>query len=80
MVIVDACTKWMEVHITDASTAQVTIDKIRSTLAAVGLPKQVVTDNGPVGKHFLERNGVQNCKTSPITHRHMVWQKEQFRL
>ena len=36
----------MEVHMTKSSTSLVTIEKIRSTFATLGLPEQLVTDKG----------------------------------
>ena len=70
LVIVDSHTKWMEVHITGNSTAQTTIDKMRTTFAALGIPEQVVSDNGPAFKseefkEFLRKNCVRHSMTSP---------------
>ena len=36
----------MEVHRTKSSTSLVTNEKMRSVFATIGLPEQVVTDNG----------------------------------
>ena len=47
LVIVDAHSKWIEVHVTTSSTAAVTIEKLRSTFATHGLPNVLVSDNGP---------------------------------
>ena len=46
-ILIDAHSKWMEVHVTKSATSLVSIEKIRSTTATVGLPEQLVTDNGP---------------------------------
>ena len=48
LVLIDAHSKWMEVHITSSATSSITIDKMRTTIASLGLPEILVTDNGPV--------------------------------
>ena len=45
LILVDAHSKWMEVHLTKSATLLVTIEKMRSTFATFGLPEQLVTDN-----------------------------------
>ena len=47
LVLIDYHSKWMEVHMTNSSTTAVTIAKMRSSFATLGLPEQLVTDNGP---------------------------------
>ena len=44
-VIVDAHSKWMEVHLTNSATSQVTIENMRHAFATFGLPEQLVTYN-----------------------------------
>ena len=39
--------KWIEVHITNASTTAVTTEKLKLTFSSLGLPEMLVTDNGP---------------------------------
>ena len=39
--------KWIEVHITNSSTTAVTIEKLTLTFVSLGLPKMLITDNGP---------------------------------
>ena len=68
--LIDAHSKWMEVHITKSSTSLVTIEKMRSTFATLGLPEQLVTDNGPSFtiwefRQFMRNNGVHHITTSP---------------
>ena len=46
LIIIDAYSKWMEVHITNSATSTITIDKLRNTFATFGLPEILVTDNG----------------------------------
>ena len=47
LIIVDAHSKWIDVHITNSSTASVTIQKQSITFATHGLPRTIVSDNGP---------------------------------
>jgi len=46
MFLVDAHSKWLDVHITTSSTVSVTIQKLRDTFATLGLPETLVSDNG----------------------------------
>ena len=70
LVIVDAYSKWLEVHATSTATSQVTMDKLRSTFAVHGLPDMLVTDNGSVFTSaefelFCKRNGIKHVTSSP---------------
>ena len=60
----------MEVHITNSSTSFITIEKMRSSFAFLGLPEQLVTDNGPsfISAEFVQfvwNNGVRHVTTAP---------------
>ncbi|XP_018407383.1 PREDICTED: uncharacterized protein K02A2.6-like [Cyphomyrmex costatus] len=46
LLMIDAFSKWPEVHIVKDITAKTTIMKLREIFAAYGLPQVVVTDNG----------------------------------
>ena len=46
LLIIDAHSKWMDIHCVNSATSSVTIDKMRSTFASHGLPEIVVSDNG----------------------------------
>ena len=70
LVIVDAHTKWLEVHVTQSSTAAVTIQKLQQTFVTLGLPETVVSDNGSAFtshefQEFMKQNGIAHVKTSP---------------
>ena len=70
LVIVDAHSKWMDIHITNSSTSSVTIELLRKTFAALGLPEVVVSDNATTFtstefSDFLKRNGVRHVRTPP---------------
>ena len=68
LVIVDAHTKWMEVHKTASSTTAATIGLLRTTFATLGLPEVVVSDNAAnftsdEFAKFLKLNKVQHVRT-----------------
>ncbi len=70
LILVDANSKWMEVHITNAATSLVTIEKMRCSFATLGLPEVLVTDNGPAFTsaefaQFLQCNGIRHARTAP---------------
>jgi transposase InsO family protein len=65
LVVIDSSTKWMEVAIMNSTTADKTIDVLRGLFARHGLPKEVVSDNGPQFAsrefgEFLRRNQVKH--------------------
>lgn len=69
-ILIDAHTKWMEVHIMSGTTATATIEKLEESFAALGLPVNVVTDNAAVFmsqelKHFFKANGIQHITSAP---------------
>ncbi|KYN07094.1 Uncharacterized protein K02A2.6 [Cyphomyrmex costatus] len=69
LVLVDAYTKWPEVHIMKNMSAHETIDKCREIFASFGLPQTVVTDNGRTFtaefQNFLKNNGINHKGTAP---------------
>ena len=70
LLLVDAHSKWPEIHEMPATTADHTIALLRSVFAAFGLPEQVVFDNGPQFTsqefaNFLRSNGVTHIRTAP---------------
>ena len=46
LLIIDAHSKWLDIHCVNSATSSVTKDKMRSTFASHGLPEIVVSDNG----------------------------------
>ena len=46
LIVIDAHSEWLEVHVTTSATAETTINKLRMTFATHGLPEVVVSDNG----------------------------------
>jgi transposase InsO family protein len=70
LIVVDAYTKWMEVVRMKSTTASSTCIKLRELFARLGVPRVVVSDNGPqwVSKEFhqfCQTNGCQHIKSTP---------------
>ena len=72
LVIVDAHSKWMDVHVMQSITSTKTIEKLRIVFATHGLvlPQKVVTDNGPSFvstefKEFMVRNAIKHVTSAP---------------
>ena len=70
LVVIDAHSKWMEVHIMRSTTSAATIVKLKEIFATHGLPETIVSDNGPnftsaEFENFLSKNGVKHTKVSP---------------
>ena len=70
LVIIDAHSKWMEVHKTASSSSTATIGLLRTTFATLGLPEVIVSDNAAnftseEFSEFLKRNGVRHVRTPP---------------
>ena len=68
--IIDAHSKWLEVHPVTSINATVTIQHMRTIFSTFGLPKILVTNNGPsfVSREFEEflcRNGIRHKTTDP---------------
>ena len=69
LVIVDAHSKWLDVHIMQSITSSKTIEKLRTVFATHGIPQKVVTDNGPSFtssefRDFMSRNGIKHAQCS----------------
>nr|XP_012149735.1 PREDICTED: uncharacterized protein K02A2.6-like [Megachile rotundata] len=69
-VLVDAYTKWPEIHVGNNINSQVTIEICRKIFAIYGLPQYLVSDNGRafVSKEFtdfLKVNGITQRLTAP---------------
>ena len=70
LIIVDAHSTWLGVHVSTSSTASVTIQKLRDTFSTLGLPETLVSDNGSVFtgyefQEFKKQNGIRHLKTVP---------------
>jgi len=70
LVVVDAHSKWIEVHSLPSITAATTIQCFRRIFATFGLPEVIVTDNGSTFtsgefQQFLRRNGIKHKRSPP---------------
>ena len=70
LIIVDAYSKWIDVHIMQSITTSKTIEKLRITFTNQGLPRKVVTDNGASFtseefKTFMSQNGIVHVTSAP---------------
>ena len=70
LIVMDAHSKWPEVMVMDGMTSSKTITVLREMFTRYGLPRQIVSDNGPQFisnefKEFLASNGVKHITTSP---------------
>ena len=70
LIVVDAYSKWIEVEIMHDATSPSTVHRLRRIFSTHGLPKVMVTDNGPafVGdafEKFCLKNGVRHITTAP---------------
>ncbi|XP_049886705.1 uncharacterized protein K02A2.6-like [Pectinophora gossypiella] len=70
LVIVDATSKWIEIFHVPSTASRTTISKLRELWSRFGIPKQVVSDNGPPfsGQDFglfLREGGVEHLPTAP---------------
>ncbi|XP_055608550.1 uncharacterized protein K02A2.6-like isoform X2 [Uranotaenia lowii] len=83
LIIVDAYSKWVEVKVTNSTTALATINILDDLFAAYGAPVTVVSDNGPQFtadefKVFLHRSGVKYHKLSAPYHPATNGQAERY--
>ena len=70
LVVVDAGSKWLEVHIMKSTKSAPTIEKLQQIFAMHGIPRTVVSDNGPQFvsaefKQFINANGIRHVKVAP---------------
>ena len=70
LVVVDAHTKWLDVHILPAATSSATITCLRKIFATFGVPEILVSDNGSnftsqEFETFLKQNGVIHKTSAP---------------
>lgn len=70
LIVVDAHSKWIEAIKMNKTTASSVIKELSAIWARFGLPKQVVSDNGPPFfseefDRFLKLNGIQHTFSAP---------------
>ena len=70
LLVIDAYTKWLDVHITSSYSSTVTIELLRKSFANFGLPEVLVSNNGTNFTSeefatFMLANGVKHVRTAP---------------
>ena len=70
LILIDAYSKWLEVHIVPTTSTSAAIDSLRSIFTTHGIPEQLVSDNGPAFtssefESFMEEYGIDHVKTAP---------------
>lgn len=70
MVVIDAHSKWPEIFVMENTTAEETVCMLRSLFARMGLPDQLVSDNGPqftseTFRKFASVNGFRHVTGAP---------------
>uniref|UniRef100_A0A1Y1N2I4 RNA-directed DNA polymerase n=3 Tax=Photinus pyralis TaxID=7054 RepID=A0A1Y1N2I4_PHOPY len=70
LIMVDSYSRWPEVFILSGTNASITIDVLRTVFARFGIPKQIVSDNGPqfvsdIFQDFCKRNGIKHSRIAP---------------
>ena len=65
LLLIDAYSKWPEVHAMSSTTAQATVQQLRGIFATHGLPQMIVSDNGP---QFVSEEFKQFCTSRGIQH------------
>ena len=70
LILVDAYSKWLDAIVMSSITAAKTIEKLRNVFATHGIPKKIVTDNGPSFaseefREFTRNNGIKHIFSAP---------------
>ena len=65
LLLIDAYSKWPEVHAMSSTTAQATVQQLRGIFATHGLPQMIVSDNG---SQFVSEEFKQFCTSRGIQH------------
>ncbi|PFX22695.1 Retrovirus-related Pol polyprotein [Stylophora pistillata] len=70
MVVIDAHSKWPEIFVMEITTAEETVSTLRSLFARIGLPDQMVSDNGSqftseTFRKFTTANGIKPVTGAP---------------
>ena len=69
-VVIDAHSKWLEAFIMPSTTSAVTIEKLRTLFATLGIPEMIVSDNSTnftseEFHQFCVKNGIKHVTTAP---------------
>ncbi|UYV77938.1 K02A2.6-like [Cordylochernes scorpioides] len=71
LIVVDACTKWIEAIPVPNTSTRETIEQLRCLFARFGIPRTLVSDNGTgftseEFRQFMTRNGIRHLRTAPF--------------
>ncbi|GBM91600.1 Uncharacterized protein K02A2.6 [Araneus ventricosus] len=71
LLIIDAHSKWLEVYPMKITTTKKTIECLRDSFARFGLPRVLVSDNGPQFtsyefQRFMQSNGMKHKTSAPF--------------
>ncbi|UYV64543.1 K02A2.6-like [Cordylochernes scorpioides] len=71
LIVVDACTKWIEAIPVPNTSTRETIKQLRCLFARFGIPRTLVSDNGTgftseEFRQFMTRNGIHHLRTAPF--------------
>jgi hypothetical protein len=69
-IAIDSFTKWVDAYAVSSTSAENTIEKLRSSFAVQGIPDTIVSDNGSGFTSaeftgFLKKNGILHTTTAP---------------
>ena len=70
MLLIDAYSKWPEVHVMESTTIETVTKHLQQIFATHGIPHQIVSDNGPQFtadklKQFCLSRGIHHTTTAP---------------
>ncbi|XP_045510461.1 uncharacterized protein K02A2.6-like [Colias croceus] len=70
LILIDAHSKWIEVEKVSTTSARLVINCLRQWFARFGLPKRLISDNGPPFSssefaNYLQRNGIKHTLIAP---------------
>ena len=71
MMVIHAHSKWPKIFMMGNTTADKTVNTLRSLFARLGLPDQIVSDNGPqfTSGVVMKENGIRHVTGAPN-----IWQ------
>ncbi|KAK9681015.1 Integrase core domain [Popillia japonica] len=73
LIIVDSASRWIDVKIVPSTNSDSTISTLRSVFSSLGIPMELVSDNGPPFngekfKRFCAANGIMEHTLTPPLH------------
>ena len=70
LLLIDAHSRWLEIHPTTTSTSNATMELLRKSFSALGIPDTIVSDNAANFTSdefaaFLKQNGIRHVRSAP---------------